>query len=104
MDLLMRRPAGHYRAWARFYDVISAEWPVYRAGRIAAIDLLALQPGHHVLDIGCGTGIESPLTDVRAASVRGGRIQIRVGSMPDGGPQLRLPSSGVAPAQHPHHP
>ncbi|MFZ2172440.1 MAG: methyltransferase domain-containing protein [Rhodococcus sp. (in: high G+C Gram-positive bacteria)] len=52
----MRRPA-RYRTSARFYDLISAEWPVYRAGRVAAIDLLVLQPGGHVLDVGCGTGL-----------------------------------------------
>lgn len=52
----MRRPAS-YRSSARFYDLISAEWPVYRAGRVAAIDLLGLRPGHRVLDIGCGTGL-----------------------------------------------
>lgn len=52
----MRRPA-RYRASARFYDLISAEWPVYRTGRVAALDLLALAPGEHVLDVGCGTGL-----------------------------------------------
>lgn len=52
----MRRPA-RYQSSARFYDLISAEWPVYRAGRVAAIGLLAPEPGHHVLDIGCGTGL-----------------------------------------------
>ncbi len=55
----MRRPA-RYRSSARFYDLISAEWPVYRAGRVAAINLMALRPGHHVLDIGCGTGLNFP--------------------------------------------
>ncbi|MEX1175071.1 MAG: hypothetical protein WEB51_05835 [Mycobacterium sp.] len=44
-----------YRFSARFDDLISAERPVYRAGRVAAIDLLALRPGHRVLDIGRGT-------------------------------------------------
>ena len=60
----MRRTA-RYRTSARFYDVISAEWPVYRAGRAAAIDLLALRPGHRVLDIGCGTGLNFPLVQDR---------------------------------------
>ena len=60
----MRRTA-RYRASARFYDLISAEWPVYRAGRVAAIDLLALRPGHRVLDIGCGTGLNFPLVQDR---------------------------------------
>ncbi|RVW02480.1 class I SAM-dependent methyltransferase [Rhodococcus spongiicola] len=52
----MKRTA-RYRTSALFYDLISAEWPVYRAGRVAAIDLLELQPGEHVLDVGCGTGL-----------------------------------------------
>ena len=56
---------GRYRSSARFYDLISAEWPVYRAGRVAAIDLMALRPGHHVLDIGCGTGLNFPLLQNR---------------------------------------
>ncbi|CAN5270979.1 hypothetical protein BH11ACT7_BH11ACT7_05280 [soil metagenome] len=60
----MRRTA-RYRTSARFYDLISAEWPVYRAGRLAAIDLLGLRPGHHVLDIGCGTGLNFPLVQER---------------------------------------
>ncbi|MDZ7885457.1 MAG: methyltransferase domain-containing protein [Mycobacterium sp.] len=56
---------GRYRSSARFYDLISAERPVYRAGRVAAIDLMALRPGHHVLDIGCGTGLNFPLIQER---------------------------------------
>ncbi len=52
----MKRPP-RYQASARFYDVISAERPVYHSGRIAAIDLLSPLPGQHILDIGCGTGL-----------------------------------------------
>lgn len=49
-----------YRHGARFYDVLSGEWPVYGAGRVAALDLLALQPGERVIDLGCGTGLNLP--------------------------------------------
>ncbi|MBY4403229.1 methyltransferase domain-containing protein [Rhodococcus fascians] len=52
----MRRPTK-YTFSARLYDVISAEWPVYRAGREAAFELLNLPAGSHVLDLGCGTGL-----------------------------------------------
>ncbi|MCH9641773.1 MAG: methyltransferase domain-containing protein [Actinomycetia bacterium] len=63
----MRRPA-RYQSSARFYDLISAEWPVYRAGRVAAIGLLAPEPGQHVLDIGCGTGLNFPHLQRRIGS------------------------------------
>jgi demethylmenaquinone methyltransferase/2-methoxy-6-polyprenyl-1,4-benzoquinol methylase len=56
----MNRPTP-YTVSARLYDVISLEWPVYRPGRITAIDLLSLAPGSDVLDIGCGTGLNFPL-------------------------------------------
>lgn len=56
----MKRPTP-YTASAQLYDVISFEWPVYRAGRAAAIDQLSLPPGSHVLDIGCGTGLNFSL-------------------------------------------
>ncbi len=52
----MRRPTP-YTLSARLYDVISFEWPVYRAGREAAFELLNLPSGSHVLDLGCGTGL-----------------------------------------------
>ncbi|MDV6232438.1 MULTISPECIES: class I SAM-dependent methyltransferase [Rhodococcus] len=52
----MRRPTK-YTMSARLYDVISFEWPVYRAGRESAFELLNLPAGSHVLDLGCGTGL-----------------------------------------------
>jgi len=52
---------GRYTVAGRVYDVVSLEWPIYRAGRQAAIELLGLKPGARVLDIGCGTGLNFPL-------------------------------------------
>lgn len=50
-----------YTVVAGFYDVLSLEWPVYRAGRVVAISSMALRPGMRVLDLGCGTGLNHPL-------------------------------------------
>lgn len=61
-----------YTASARFYDLISAEWPVYRAGRVRAIEMLGLRSGDHVVDIGCGTGLNFAL--VQAAIGPSGSI------------------------------
>lgn len=52
-----------YSSGARLYDLLSAEWPVYRVGRTAAIELLAPRPGERVLDLGCGTGLNHGLLD-----------------------------------------
>ena len=49
-----------YGPAARFYDVLSGERWVYRAGRVRAIELLRLSAGDRVLDIGCGTGLNFP--------------------------------------------
>ncbi len=50
-----------YTVATRFYDVLSLEWPVYRAGRVAAIGAMGLRSGMRVLDLGCGTGLNHPL-------------------------------------------
>lgn len=51
-----RRPEPYSR-FAVLYDLLSLEWPVYRAGRVAGITALELRPGDRVLDLGCGTGL-----------------------------------------------
>ncbi len=55
-SVLPRRPEPYTR-FAVLYDLLSLEWPVYRSGRVAAIDALGLRPGDRVLDLGCGTGL-----------------------------------------------
>lgn len=47
--------------FAPFYDLLSAEYPVYRAGRRAGTAALAPRPGDQVLDVGCGTGLNFAL-------------------------------------------
>lgn len=67
----MRRPQ-RYTSFAPAYDVLSGEWPVYRAGRATGIGALHLRPGALVLDIGCGTGLNIPLIRERVGPT--GRI------------------------------
>ena len=57
---------------AGLYDVLSAEWPIYRVGRRIGLDLLDLRRGQHVLDLGCGTGLNFPGIQSRIGS--SGRI------------------------------
>ncbi|MBG6226647.1 demethylmenaquinone methyltransferase/2-methoxy-6-polyprenyl-1,4-benzoquinol methylase [Arthrobacter sp. CAN_A2] len=46
-----------YSSFAPFYDLLSGELPVYRAGRVLGIRSLDLSPSHQVLDLACGTGL-----------------------------------------------
>jgi demethylmenaquinone methyltransferase/2-methoxy-6-polyprenyl-1,4-benzoquinol methylase len=60
-----------YDRGARFYDAVSGERLVYRRGRVAGINLLGLQKGDTVLDVGCGTGLNfALLVDAVGASGR----------------------------------
>lgn len=56
MATILRR----YGLGARWYDLISGERWVYRAGREAGIALLAPRAGDVVIDLGCGTGLNFP--------------------------------------------
>lgn len=50
-----------YTTVAPLYHLLSAERPVYGAGRSAGIPGLRLGPGDLAVDVGCGTGLNFPL-------------------------------------------
>ena len=50
-----------YTTVAPVYHLLSAEWPVYGAGRATGISRLQLGTGDLVVDVGCGTGLNFPL-------------------------------------------
>ncbi len=49
---------ARYSAYAPFYDTIVGP---LQNGRRRSIELLDLQPGEHLLIVGCGTGLDLPL-------------------------------------------
>ncbi len=48
-----------YKLYAPAYDFVF-DW-IFRPGREAAINLLAITPGAHILEVGIGTGLNLPL-------------------------------------------
>lgn len=50
--------ARQYELIAPVYDLVSGEWPVYRAGRLAGISGLRLSRADRLLVVGCGTGLD----------------------------------------------
>lgn len=55
-DALVDRVYAHL---SPIYDLVFG--PVLQTGRIAAVARLALEPGHHVLEVGAGTGLNAAL-------------------------------------------
>lgn len=65
----MRSMAGVYDSLAKVYDIPFGR--VFAEGRRRTIDLLDLQPGHRVLELGVGTGLTLPLypPDVQVVAI-----------------------------------
>lgn len=52
-----------YRSYAKTYDEEQARNPNAAQNRRRVVELLRLQPGDIVLDVGCGTGLNFPLIE-----------------------------------------
>lgn len=66
-----------------FFDTLAAEWdkkldlPALRKDLVKALKLFDIQPGEHVVDVGCGTGnLTQALLDVLGADGRVTAIEI----------------------------
>lgn len=94
---------ARYSAYAPFYDAIVAP---LQNGRRRSIELLNLQPGEHLLIVGCGTGLDLPLLPldgrvtavdltpamVRRAAARGNALNLPVLASVMNGQQLAFPA------------
>jgi phosphatidylethanolamine/phosphatidyl-N-methylethanolamine N-methyltransferase len=52
-----------YKLYAPAYDLVF-DW-IFHPGREAAIRALGIEPGHHVLEVGIGTGLNLPIYPAR---------------------------------------
>jgi ubiquinone/menaquinone biosynthesis C-methylase UbiE len=66
----VERVRRRYRWLAPVFDWLGPAW--LERARARAVELLGLQPGETVLDLGCGTGRSLPM--IEAAIGRGGRL------------------------------
>ena len=74
----VERARRRYRWLAPVFDGLGSAW--LERARTRAVEILALQPGETVLDLGCGTGRSLPV--IEATIGRGGRL-VGVDASPD---------------------
>ena len=65
MDVALekRQVKRAYKLYAPAYDLVF-DW-IFHPGREAAIRALGIEPGHHVLEVGIGTGLNLPIYPAR---------------------------------------